>query len=63
METALDEKLKVQIEIQDKLKSASPFVNTYKYKVETLSVLRIGDLDSKIVENQKRRFDAFFAIA
>ena len=45
------------------MKSASPFVNTYKYKVETLSVLRIGDLDSKIVENQKRRFDAFFAIA
>ena len=49
--------------IENSLPFGTPFIKTYKYFVETLSSLRIGDLDSKIVQIQQIRFEKFYETA
>lgn len=50
-------KLKV---LENSIPCATPFVKTYKYFVETLSALRVDDLETKLVRIQQMRFDKFY---
>lgn len=48
---------------ESQIPCGSPFINTYKYYVDTLAALRLTDLESKLLQIQQDRYAQFVARA